>query len=218
MNRRRFAELSLAGLAWPLVSRSGQAQALSPLPALELAAKVDAAYGALQSFGATFKQGYALYAKRKASTGSVLFERPDKMRWRYGNGNLVVAEGETIKVYEPAHKRMYLTALDHSQFPVALSFLMTPGGLAKAFDLSVPPAARIAYRDGYVLSGRPRQPSPAFSQVLWFVQTGGFRVRRVLVVDAQGNRNRFDFERPNANPTVPAGSFTFTPPPGTQII
>jgi outer membrane lipoprotein carrier protein len=218
VNRRRFAGLSLAGLAWPLVGRSAQAKSPSPPPltAPELAAKVDAAYGALQSFGARFKQRYSYH--RKESTGSVLFERPDKMRWSYGNGNLAVSDGQTIKVYDRDNERVYLSPSDKSLFPVVLSFLTAPGGLVSALDLDVPPAARIAYRNGYVLSGRPRQLSPAFSRVLWFVQPEGFLVRRVVVVDAQSNRHRFDFERPKANPKVPAGSFTFTPPPGTQII
>jgi outer membrane lipoprotein carrier protein len=38
------------------------------------------------------------------------------------------------------------------------------------------------------------------------------------MIDAQRNRNRFDFEEPVVNEAVPAGEFVFSPPPGTQII
>jgi outer membrane lipoprotein carrier protein len=40
----------------------------------------------------------------------------------------------------------------------------------------------------------------------------------VLILDAQGNRNRFDFDNPLVNTPVPPGSFSFTPPAGTQIV
>jgi outer membrane lipoprotein carrier protein len=45
-----------------------------------------------------------------------------------------------------------------------------------------------------------------------------FQVRRVLVLDAQGNRNRFDFLSPSVNGAVPASQFAFTPPAGTTIV
>jgi len=40
----------------------------------------------------------------------------------------------------------------------------------------------------------------------------------VLILDAQGNRNRFDFDSPLVNTPVAPGLFTFTPPAGTQIV
>jgi outer membrane lipoprotein carrier protein len=43
-------------------------------------------------------------------------------------------------------------------------------------------------------------------------------VRRVLLLDAQGNKNRFDFKTPEVNKKAPAGEFDFKPPPGTQVI
>ena len=43
-------------------------------------------------------------------------------------------------------------------------------------------------------------------------------MRRVLLLDAQGNRNRFDFLNPEINTKTPGGEFNFTPPPGTQVI
>ncbi len=45
-----------------------------------------------------------------------------------------------------------------------------------------------------------------------------YQVRRVIIVDGQGNRNRFDFENPKVNETVPAERFKFVPPPGTSVV
>ena len=38
------------------------------------------------------------------------------------------------------------------------------------------------------------------------------------IVDGQGNRNRFDFENPRVNETIPVERFKFVPPPGTSVI
>jgi outer membrane lipoprotein carrier protein len=54
--------------------------------------------------------------------------------------------------------------------------------------------------------------------VLLYVDSATAQVRRVLILDVQGNRNRFDFENPLVNTPVPAGEFTFSPPTGTQIV
>jgi outer membrane lipoprotein carrier protein len=40
----------------------------------------------------------------------------------------------------------------------------------------------------------------------------------VLILDGQGNRNRFDFSKPRVNEPVSAELFKFTPPPGTTIV
>ena len=39
-----------------------------------------------------------------------------------------------------------------------------------------------------------------------------------MLIDAQRNRNRFDFVTSEVNTKPPKGEFAFTPPPGTQII
>ena len=40
----------------------------------------------------------------------------------------------------------------------------------------------------------------------------------MLILDAQGNRNRFDFDNPIVNTAVAAGEFSFSPPAGTQVV
>jgi outer membrane lipoprotein carrier protein len=54
--------------------------------------------------------------------------------------------------------------------------------------------------------------------MILYVDSATAQVRRVLLLDAQGNRNRFDFAKPAVNTKVLSGEFTFTPPAGTQIV
>jgi outer membrane lipoprotein carrier protein len=76
----------------------------------------------------------------------------------------------------------------------------------------------VNFEGGYVLEGVPKTPTPAYQKMLLFVDGGTYQVRRVLLLDAQGNRNRFDFELPSINDKIAANEFLFKPPSGTQVI
>jgi outer membrane lipoprotein carrier protein len=69
-----------------------------------------------------------------------------------------------------------------------------------------------------VLLGVPNDPTPAYQKILLYVDASTYQVRRVLMLDAQGNKNRFDFLRPEVNRKAPPGEFDFKAPPGTQVI
>ena len=67
------------------------------------------------------------------------------------------------------------------------------------------------------------QPTPYYEYVLFYVDKALLEkkdpgvIRRVLIVDAQGNRNRFDFESVSQPDKIDPGEFVFTPPAGTNI-
>ena len=70
----------------------------------------------------------------------------------------------------------------------------------------------------YVLIGTPKQPTPAYTKVLFYVDGQTSQVLRVLILDGQQNRNRFDFSNAQVNTNVDAAKFTFNPPAGTTIV
>lgn len=236
MNRRTFAAFSALSLALPLVAGSSQAQEAKKAPAAkpaapaapqaglsadEIADRVQSFYDKTTTFKAGFKQRYfvPMYDKAKDSAGSVIFEKPGKMSWRYtNNGNRVVSDGKLIKIYEKENKQMYEQPLDKSQYPAALSFLTGQGKLKQNFKFKREDSKQMKFESGYVLSGLPLTPTPAYERVLFFVDAQTYQVRRVLIIDAQGNRNRFDFVTAEVNKKAPQGEFAFTPPPGTQVI
>ncbi|HKY38166.1 MAG TPA: outer membrane lipoprotein carrier protein LolA [Polyangiaceae bacterium] len=227
MKRRSFAALSLLSLAFPLLSSSSLAQQAKPakaLPALsadEIVGRVQTFYDQLKTFKASFKQRYTIksHDKTKDSAGSVIFEKPGKMSWRYtSNGNRVVSDGKIIKIYEKDNKQMYEQLLDKTQYPAALSFLTGQGKLKQNFKFSKQDSVQMKYASGYVLLGEPLQPTAAYDKVYFYVDGTTFQVRRVIIVDAQQNKNRFDFEAAQANTKPPQGEFVFIPPPGTQVI
>jgi outer membrane lipoprotein carrier protein len=227
MNRRHFGLLSL-GLSYALLGGDAFAQTPPAAPAAPaapdadtIAQRVQAFYDQAATYQAEFKQRYTIYAynRTKDSSGTVVFAKPGKMRWTYTtNGNVVVSDGKEIKIYEQENKQMYLQKVDKTQYPAALSFLMGKGSLKQAFVLSTLDPEQLEFKGGYVLLGTPKDPTPAYQKILFYIDASTYQVRRVLLIDAQKNRNRFDFEKTRVNETVKTSTFAFSPPAGTNTI
>ena len=188
----------------------------------EIAKRVQTFYDTTKTFKADFKQEYTIKVQnvKKASTGKVVFEKPGKMSWTYDapNGNRVVSDGKTIKVYEKENEQMFETPVKNSQYPAALAFLMGTGNLTKDFSFRMLDAAQMKFEGGYVLEGTPKEATPAYQKIILYVDQATNQVRRVLILDAQGNKNRFEFNSAVANQTVEKKEFEFTPPAGTKTV
>jgi outer membrane lipoprotein carrier protein len=187
----------------------------------EIAQRVQAFYDGAKTFQANFVQRYTIFAynKQKESKGRVAFVKPGKMSWRYtNNSNRVVSDGRLLKVYEAENKQLYQQNVAKSPYPAALSFLLGEGKLKESFVLKKLNAQTVGFKGGYVLLAIPREPTPAYQRMLLYVDGQTFQVRRVLLIDAQKNKNLFDFSEPIVNVPIPATEFNFAPPAGTQII
>jgi outer membrane lipoprotein carrier protein len=191
------------------------------LGAEQIVARVQAFYDGAKSFQADFTQRYTIFAynKNKASHGKVAFVKPGKMSFRYeSNGNRVVSDGNTLKIYEAENKQVFEQKVTDSAYPAALSFLLGQGKLAQSFELKKLSSETMNFKGGYVLLALPREASPAYEKMLLYVDAKTFQVRRVLLIDAQKNKNVFDFNHPVVNRPVPADEFRFAAPAGTQVI
>ena len=219
MIRKLIAAFSLftATLAPPAAAQ----QATTPDVATAVA-NVQAFYNRTTTFSADFQQQYLAHAYNttKTSSGHVIFSKPGKMDWEYTDpaGQRIVSDGTTLRVYQPAEKQMYEQTVNQSQYPAALSFLTGQGSLDSNFTFQVLPGAQLQYTGGYVLVGTPKTPTPAYTKVLFYVDQGTSQVLRVLILDGQQNRNRFDFTNAQVNTAIDATKFTFNPPAGTTIV
>jgi outer membrane lipoprotein carrier protein len=186
-----------------------------------IAERVQKFYDGAKTFQANFSQRYTIFAynKKKVDRGRVAFVKPGKMSWRYeSNGNRVVSDGRLLKIYEAGNKQLYEQNVSKSAYPAALSFLLGEGKLSGSFVLKKLNAQTMKFKGGYVLLAIPREPTPAYQKMLLYVDGKTFQVRRVLLIDAQKNKNVFDFSKPLVNLNIPASEFAFTPPRGTQIV
>lgn len=193
-------------------------------PGGKIAQQIDAVFVNRKTFTARFKQEYTakIAGVTKNSSGTVIVEKPYKVSFRYDppNKNRIVSDGTTIKVYVADDNQMFETPVEKTQYPGALGFMMG-NGIGSSFNFSLYDKAK--WDLGPVLKGLPVSPNPSYDYVFFFVDNALLSkkdpgvMKRVIIVDAQGNRNRFDFEDAKQPEKIDPGEFTFTPPAGTDI-
>ncbi len=212
----------VGGLLPPSLMGAAMAAPTPPPNVDQVVTSVQSFYDKSTSFESDFEQRFWVkaYDQEKSSRGHVTFFKPGKMDWVYDDpkGNRIVSDGALIRIYEAASRQMYEQPVDQSEYPAALSFLTGTGRLADAFNFELFPGEKMKFPGGEVLVGTPKTPAAAYAKVLFYVDSATSQVRRVMVVDGQGNRNRFDFINPKVNEPVPANEFQFTPPPGTSVV
>ena len=220
-----FALIALISAASVTSAPSASAQAApgAPLPSVTNAVQaVQDFYNKSQTFKSQFAQQYTAkaYNQVKSSTGTVEISKPGKMNWVYDNpkDNRVVSDGNTLWAYDATNKQVAVQNVKQSALPSALSFLTGQGNLQKDFDFQIVDGATMNFPGGYVLVGSPKIPNPSLVKMLLYVDQATSQVRRGMIIDAQGNRNRFDFINPQVNVPVPPTDFTFTAPPGTTTV
>ncbi len=189
--------------------------------ALSLAAAA-APVDTLREFVRDVKTGHAQFtqtvtspdgAKKKASSGSFDFARPNRFRFAYAKPfeQTIVADGEKVWIYDrdlnQASSRRIGQALGAT--PAAL---LAGGSLDKDFDLANLPA-----RDGLEWAeAKPKAKDGAFQSVR--VGFKGKDLAALEIVDSFGQKSLLRFEAFQPNATIAPETFRFTPPAGADVI
>lgn len=193
-------------------------------PALTALAAVQTFYDQTREVAADFFQTYVnkLYDRTDKSRGHVVFKKPGKMRWDYAkpNGKVIVAGSGKLLVYEPGEEptdkgQVLEQNFAQADLPQAMSFLLGTGKLSDDFAAKLLDSAREGFANGQVLELRPKKPNPHFERLLFYVESSAALrglVRRIVIVDASGNRNRFDFSAFKFNAGTPESTFEWRPP------
>lgn len=193
-------------------------------PALTALAAVQTFYDQTRDVSADFFQTYVnkLYDRTDKSRGHVVFKKPGKMRWDYAkpNGKVIVAGSGKLLVFEPGEEptdkgQVMEQNFAQADLPQAMSFLLGTGKLSDDFDAKLLDAAREGFANGQVLELHPKRPNPHFDRLLFYVESNAALrglVRRIVIVDTNGNRNRFDFSAFKFNSGTPESTFEWRPP------
>jgi outer membrane lipoprotein carrier protein len=172
-----------------------------------------------RTFGATFTQTYLAHAYNttKTSNGSIVIAGP-RSDWSYVTpaGQRIVTNSTTVCAYQPAWNQLYVQDADQSQFPVVA--LLMQSNFASYFTFTLLPGAQLQYAGGYVLVGTPIQPTAAYTKVIVYVDAQTFEIARVMILDGQQNRNRFDFTNVQRNVPNLNATFVIYPPPNVTWV
>ena len=186
-----------------------------------MAARADAV-DTLRDFIRDVKSGRAQFtqtvtspdgAKKKTSSGSFEFSRPNRFRFAYAKPfeQLIVGDGQKVWIYDAdlnqASSRKFSAALGAT--PAAL---LAGGVLDKDFDLAALPS-----RDGLDWAqATPKQKDGAFKSL-----QVGFRGKELAALeinDAFGQRSVLQFSQFAAGMSFSTDAFRFMPPPGADVI
>jgi len=156
-------------------------------------------------------------AKKKVSSGSFEFSRPNRFRFAYAKPfeQLIVADGQKVWIYDAdlnqASSRKFSSALGAT--PAAL---LAGGSLDKDFDLAAV-TGKDAAKDGLDwVQANPKTKDGAFKSVR--VGFKGKDLAAVEIVDAFDQRSLLQFSQFAAGVSFGADAFRFTPPAGADVI
>jgi chaperone LolA len=190
----------------------------------EVAFNIDKVFKDAPRWKASFIQKHKqkITGTEREQKGTVYVERPNKISFRYDppNKNRIVSDGTTLKLYVAEDQQMFENPVKKTEYPGAFGFIMG-SGIRPSFEFSYNDKAKFDL--GPILIGKPRTPNPQYEQVLFYVDKDKLAkgdpgaVNGVLILDAQGNRNRFELHSASFPTSIDAAEFTFTPPAGTNI-
>ena len=186
-------------------------------------AEVERALSVLQGRDPEFERARRQDEESRQKRRAQLDDASRGFSFRYDapNKNRIVSDGTTLKVYIAEDNQMIEKPVEKSQYPGAFGFLMG-NGISSSFTFTINEKA--VYKDGPVLQGKPTAPTPDYEAATFFInkekldKSDPGAVARVSLVDAQGNKNRFDLDGASQPATIDPSEFTFTAPPGTNII
>ncbi len=188
---------------------------------IALAARADAV-DTLRGFIRDVKSGRAQFTqtvtspdglKKKTSSGSFEFARPNRFRFAYTKPfeQLIVADGQKVWIYDAdlnqASSRKLSSALGAT--PAAL---LAGSALDPDFDLAAQPSSNGI---DWVLA-TPKAKESSFKSVR--VGFRGTTLAAVEIVDAFDQRSLLQFTGFEAGTSFGADAFRFTPPAGADVV
>jgi outer membrane lipoprotein carrier protein len=168
-----------------------------------------------QSAKASFAQVVASKSGRKQeSSGNMAFARPGRFRWSYEKPyqQLLVSDGVKLWSYDKDLEQVTTRKLGDALGNTPAAFLAGSGDVEKNFILSEP--GKIDGVDA--VDAVPKDKDSTFQRVrIGFVDK---LPKTMEVRDNFGQVTTIVFSGFERNPTLPAGTFTFTPPKGVDIV
>ncbi len=186
-------------------------------------ASVDAGYQRIDRFmqgltglEATFKQVLRDSRGQTAeqSSGKLMILRPDRFRWDYAapHAQQIVSDGKRLWLYDPDLEQVTVRRLDQTLAGTPAMLLSGSGDLRASFNVErVEQASDVFW---VVLS--PKRPDTDFRRLRL-----GFRGDALAFMELEDKLNQttvLEFIGLKRNPGASADQFTFTPPPGTDVI
>ena len=204
--RRFAASLAIAGVA--LTAARAHATAASD---------VEKNLAGLSSWSADFTQTIADGQGKvlRSASGKFYLQRPGKFRWDYAEPSqqLVLGDGQEIWFYDKDLQQANVRRMDATLASTPAVLLSGTGSVAEQFDIkSLPDEGGLRW---YQLV--PKHPDTDFQLVrIGFDKDG--ELASMFLADKLNQITQLSFTHPVKNPKFIPDLFTFSPPPGVDVI
>lgn len=191
------------------------------LAAASLPAHADAV-DTLREFARDVKSGRATFTqtvsspdgvKKKTSSGSFEFARPNRFRFAYSKPfeQLIVSDGAKVWLYDVDLNQVSVRAMSQA-LAATPAALLAGGSMDKDFELSAAPP-----RDGLEwVKALPRAKEGTVASLR--IGFRGKALAAMEIVDAFGQRSLLQFGEVAVNPRLGDEVFRFVPPKGADVI
>jgi outer membrane lipoprotein carrier protein len=183
-------------------------------------AALQARYDACRDLRARFEQTSQGSGFPTVLKGTVLVQRPGKIRWTYDppDDRVIVLDGEAIWHYSPDEHQLQIGSLEKGGVdPTALSFLMGEGRLEQEFRPRLVPQEAGADPPVLVLDLIPLG-EPSFELLRLWLDPESHELRESTVRDLLGNETRIALSAAECNRGVPPDAFRVEYPKETTEV
>lgn len=153
--------------------------------------------------------------RKENSSGRVALSAPRLFRWEYAKPyeQLIIADGKTVWVYDPDLQQVTRRAQGAEEQNSPLAALIDPSKLDKDYRISE--GGSSDGLDWLVLTPAAPGDNAFRTAKLGFNSNG---LAQMQVVDAFGQRTELSFSGWKRNPGFAAGTFSYTPPQGVDVV
>jgi outer membrane lipoprotein carrier protein len=154
-------------------------------------------------------------AKKKTSSGSFEFARPNRFRFAYAKPyeQLIVGDGEKVWLYDVDLQQVTVRPMDQA-LGATPAALLAGANLEKDFELKAQPSAQGI--DWVQATPRTRNESIGFQALR--VGFKGKALAAIELIDSFGQRSQLNFSDVATNLAPAADAFRFTPPKGVDVL
>lgn len=182
----------------------------------EICKQVDQRYNRLHSLRVQFTETYQGMGMKRAESGTLLLEKPGRMRWDYSNpaGKVFVIDEKFGYSYTPgdAQAERY-PAKQLEDFRSPLRLLLGHTRIEKELTELTLTAEGTEYR----LRGVPKGMEQRVAEVTLTVTAEG-RIDAIQWKETDGATTEFQLTNELPNPLLAADTFSFRPPPGVAVV
>jgi outer membrane lipoprotein carrier protein len=189
----------------------------------ELITKVQRNYNRITDIQARFAQEYTNKSlnRVKKAEGRVYFKKSGMMRWEYRNPRRqeIVSNGSMIWHYQPDDNQVIVGEISKTiRAKIPAAFLSGEGDLRRDFRIESLKGESQREDSWYLLDLVPVEPQADIQRLVLRVDPKRFLIVQTDIYDAFENINRIRFSGIKIDRNLPDSLFTFTIPPGAQVL